>query len=141
MASRLKDEQIAKLIADYALMGSYHAVAKQNGVSENTVKKYVQNSGVAEFADLCKRKKEDIKADLGAYMDANRDRVCEIIGLALEVLPDKIQNAKTATEVTTALGTLIDKWAPKGTATGGQDSREDDPITQALRGKYGDAVR
>ena len=27
------------------------------------------------------------------------------------MLPEKIQTAKTASEVTTAIGTLIDKWA------------------------------
>ena len=72
-------------------------------------------------------------------MDSKRDEVCEIISVGLEVLPEKIREAKTATEVTTALGTLIDKWAPKGQPLNGKDV-EDDPITKALKGKYGDSI-
>lgn len=42
---------------------------------------------------------------------ARRKQVCDIIEVGLAVLPEKIQTAKTASEVTTAIGTLIDKWA------------------------------
>ena len=66
-------------------------------------------------------------------MEGKREEVCNIIDIALEVLPDKIKNAKTATEVTTALGTLIDKWAPKGQPISGKDQVEDDPITKSLK--------
>lgn len=108
MAARLTDRQKKKIIADYVQLGSYNATAKANGVSLNTVKKIVQ--GNAEIAEMCNRKKDENTADILAYMESKRNAVCDIIEVGLAVLPDKIQTAKSASEVTTALGTLIDKF-------------------------------
>ena len=108
MAARLTDKQKKKIIADYVQLGSYNATAKANGVSLNTVKKIVQ--GNAEIAEMCNRKKDENTADILAYMESKRNAVCDIIEVGLAVLPDKIQTAKSASEVTTALGTLIDKF-------------------------------
>lgn len=108
MAARLTDRQKKKIIADYVQLGSYNATAKANGVSLNTVKNIVQ--GNAEIAEMCNRKKDENTADILAYMESKRNAVCDIIEVGLAVLPDKIQTAKSASEVTTALGTLIDKF-------------------------------
>lgn len=108
MAARLTDRKKKKIIADYVQLGSYNATAKANGVSLNTVKKIVQ--GNAEIAEMCNRKKDENTADILAYMESKRNAVCDIIEVGLAVLPDKIQTAKSASEVTTALGTLIDKF-------------------------------
>ena len=108
MAARLTDKQKKKNIADYVELGSYNATAKLNGVSLNTVKHIVQTN--AEIAEMCNQKKEENTASILDYMDAQKDRVCQIIGVGLEVLPDKIRDAKSASEVTTAMGTLIDKF-------------------------------
>ena len=108
MAARLTDRQKKKIIADYVQLGSYNATAKANGVSLNTVKKIVQ--GNAEIAEMCNRKKDENTADILAYMESKRNAVCDIMEVGLAVLPDKIQTAKSASEVTTALGTLIDKF-------------------------------
>lgn len=108
MAARLTDRQKKKIIADYVQLGSYNATAKANGVSLNTVKNIVQ--GNAEIAEMCNRKKDENTADILAYMESRRNAVCDIIEVGLAVLPDKIQTAKSASEVTTALGTLIDKF-------------------------------
>lgn len=109
MAARLTDKQKKKIIADYIEVGSYNATAKANGVSLNTVKKIVQ--GNAEIAEACNRKKEQNTVDILAYMQSQRETVCRILETGLAVLPEKIRNARTASEVTTALGTLIDKFA------------------------------
>lgn len=110
MAARLTDRQIKKIIADYAQLGSCNAVAKLNGCSPNTVKKFVQNN--ADIAELCKQKKEENTADVLAYMDAHKDLVCSFIGKGLELLndPEKLKAANLS-QITTAMGTLIDKWA------------------------------
>lgn len=108
MAARLTDKQKKKIVADYVELGSYNATAKLNGVSLNTVKHIVQAN--AEIAEMCNQKKEENTASILDYMDAQKDRVCQIIGVVLEVLPDKIRDAKSASEVTTAMGTLIDKF-------------------------------
>lgn len=109
MAARLTDKQKKKIVADYLDLGSYNAAAKMNGVSNHTVKRVVLE--IPEMADKLQQKKEENTADILAYMEAQKNRVCEIIDISLEVLPDKIRNAKTAADVTTAMGTVISKWA------------------------------
>lgn len=129
MAARLTDKQKKKIIADYVQLGSYNATAKVNGVSLNTVKKIVQ--GNAEIAEMCNRKKDENTVDILAYMEGKRKEVCDIIEVGLSVLPDKIKAAKSASEVTTALGTLIDKWA---TVSGGPaDTAKEDELSKSLR--------
>ena len=129
MAARLTDRQKKKIIADYVQLGSYNATAKVNGVSLNTVKKVVQ--GNAEIAEMCNQKKEENAADILAYMEEKRKAVCDIIEVGLAVLPEKIKTAKSASEVTTALGTLIDKWA---TVSGGPaDTSKEDELSKSLR--------
>lgn len=129
MAARLTDRQKKKIIADYVQLGSYNATAKVNGVSLNTVKKIVQ--GNAEIAEMCNRKKDENTVDILAYMEGKRKEVCDIIEVGLSVLPDKIKAAKSASEVTTALGTLIDKWA---TVSGvPADTAKEDELSKSLR--------
>lgn len=109
MAARLTDRQVKKIIADYVQLGSYNAVAKLNGCAPNSVKKVVHKH--ADIAEVCNRKIEENTADVLAYMDSQKSIVCEIIGKGLAVLndPDKLA-AATPSQITTALGTLIDKW-------------------------------
>lgn len=131
MAARLTDRQKKKIVADFAMLRNYSAVARMNGVSDKTVKSYVEQD--PEFLGISEQKNKESAEDVLAYMDRQRDAVCEIIGVGLEVLPEKIRGAKTASEITTALGTLIDKWAPKGQPISGKDQVEDDPITKSLK--------
>lgn len=130
MAARLTDKQRKKIIADYTELGSYNATAKRNGVSLNTVKKIVL--GNADFAEKCNQKKEQNSADIIAYMESKRDIVCEILGKGLEALnsPEKLAEA-SPTQITTAMGTLIDKW----TAIGGNigNDAEEDALSRSLR--------
>lgn len=110
MAARLTDRQKKKIIADYMAVESYNAVAKMNGVSKDTVKRIIQNC--ENFAQKAQQKKEDNTADILAYMESQKGLVCEIIGKGLTVLNDeeKLKEA-TPAQITTAIGTLIDKWA------------------------------
>lgn len=108
MAARLTDRQKKKIVADYLELGSYRATGKKNSVSDGTVRRVVAQSG--DFAQKAAQKKDENTADILAYMQSQRDAVCRIIELGLAVLPEKIKNARTASEVTTALGTLIDKF-------------------------------
>lgn len=109
MAARLTDRQKKKIVADYAQLGSCNAVAKLNDCSPNTVKKIVHNN--ADIAEMCIRKKEENTADILAYMDSRKELVCSFIGKGLEMLndPDKLAAANLI-QITTAMGTLIDKW-------------------------------
>lgn len=131
MANRLTDRQRKKIVADYLELGSYNAVAKLNGVSKDSVRRIVQNC--EGFDQKAQQKKAENTADILAYMESRRGLVCEIIGKGLAVLNDeeKLREA-TPAQITTALGTLIDKWAAvSGSAA--SESREDDPITKSLK--------
>lgn len=129
MAARLTDKQKKKIVADYARLESYNAAAKLNGVSDTTVKRIVTEMG--DFAEKVIQKKEQNTADILEYMEKQREKVCEIISVGLGVLPERLQNAKTASEVTTALGTLIDKWT--AISGGIADVREEDALSRSLK--------
>ena len=121
MAARLTDRQKKKILADYVQTNNYCATAKLNGVSANTVKKIVQTN--ADIAEKLIRKKEENTADVLAYMESQRDVVCQIIGKGLAVLndPAKLEEA-TPSQITTAIGTLIDKWTLLQEKTANDDS-------------------
>lgn len=120
MAARLTDRQKKKIVADYLEFGSYNATAKANGVSKDTVRRIVQAS--EDFAQKAKQKKDENTADILAYMESQRETVCKIIDNGLKELqkPDKFNRA-TPIQITTAMGTLIDKWAAL------QDAMNDKP--------------
>ena len=134
MANRLTDKQKKKIVADYLELGSYNAVAKIHGVSRQTVKNIVTSD--TEIGHKLQQKKAENTADILAYMESQRGIVCEIIGKGLAVLNDeeKLREA-TPAQITTALGTLIDKWGASGPGRGGsaKDQMEDDPITKSLK--------
>lgn len=110
MAARLTDRQKKKIVADYVQLGSYNAVGKIHGVAASTVRKIVLAD--PQNQEKLNRKKEENAADILAYMESQKGIVCEIIGKGLTVLnePEKLAEA-TPSQITTALGTLIDKWA------------------------------
>ena len=132
MAARLTDKQKKKIVADYLETGSYNATADKNGVCGHTVKRIVAE--YPEISEKLEQKKEENTADILAYMESKRGVVCEIIEKGLAALndPEKLAEASPA-QITTALGTLIDKWAPKGQPITGKDRVEDDPITKSLK--------
>ena len=101
---------------------NYCATAKINGVSATTVKNIVRAN--ADIVEKCEQKKEENTADVLAYMDAHKALVCSFIGKGLEMLndPEKLAAANLS-QITTAMGTLIDKWAMVQEKTG--DNNDD----------------
>ena len=130
MANRLTDRQRKKIVADYLELGSYNATAKANGTSPKTVKRVLAE--VPEMPEKVKQKKAENTADILAYMESQRGLVCEIIGKGLAVLNDeeKLREA-TPAQITTALGTLIDKWA--AVSGGPADTAKEDELSKSLR--------
>lgn len=132
MAARLTDKQKQKIVADYLETGSYRATAKINGVSDGTVKRIV-----AECSDIQQKvaaKKEQNTADILAYMESKRDIVCEILDKGLTVLNDeeKLREA-TPAQITTAIGTLIDKWTETFDRQDNKQTAEDlTPLVERL---------
>lgn len=129
MAARLTDKQKKKIIADYIEMQSYNAVAKKHGVADGTVKKVVMAD--KEFQKKLEQKKQENTADILAYMDSKKEVVCCIIGEYLTALldKDKIQKATTV-QLSTTLGTLIDKFTAAGVNIG--DNNEPDALSKSL---------
>lgn len=109
MAPRLTDRKKKEIIEDYLEMESYNSVAKKHGITHHTVKRVVQE--MPDLNEKVQEKKQQNTADILEHMESKKQEVCSIIDIALKVLPGKIEKARTASEVTTALGTVIDKWA------------------------------
>lgn len=129
MAARLTDKQKKKIVADYVELQSVNAAAKRNNVSWKKAKETIDED--EELTKKLEYKKEENTADILEYMDRNKQAVCKIISVGLEVLPEKIRTAKSASEVTTALGTLIDKWT--GFSSGPGDTAKEDELSKSLR--------
>lgn len=130
MAARLTDRQKKKIIADYVQLNNYCAVAKINNVSATTVKNIVLAS--ADFVEKCEQKKEENTADVLAYMGEHKDLVCSFIGKGLEMLNDpKKLAAANLSQITTAMGTLIDKWAMIGGSPA--DTVKEDALSKSLK--------
>ena len=130
MAERITDKKKKKIIADYLRLGNYSATARANGVSDDSVKRIVLKCD--DFAEKAKRKKEQDTADILEYMEAQRGMVCEIISKGLQALnePEKLADASPA-QITTAIGTLIDKWAM--ISGGPSDNGKEDELSKSLR--------
>ncbi len=115
MAARLTDRQKKKILADYVQTNNYCATAKINGVSATTVKNLVRAN--ADIVEKCEQKKQENTTDVLDYMDSQKDLVCQIIKKGLEALNDQDKLAQaTPSQITTAIGTLIDKWTMMGKA-------------------------
>ena len=116
MAARLTDKKKKKIVADYLETQSINATAKKNNVSWGTVRSVLDEMG--DIEEKLEEKKDDNTADILAYMESQKGIVCEILGKGLEALndPDKLAEASPS-QITTAMGTLIDKWT--GTSGGG----------------------
>ena len=130
MAARLTDRKKKKIIADYLETESYNATAKKNGVCAQTVRRVVEESnGITENL---KKKKEENTADILAYMESQKGIVCEILqkGLAALNSPEKLAEASPS-QITTAIGTLIDKWAMISGGT--SDNGKEDELSKSLR--------
>lgn len=129
---RIKDKTRKAIIADRACGESIRAIAKKYAVSTTSVQRIIRES--PELTQLVTKKKNENTADILAYMESKRGVVCEIIEKGLAALndPEKLAEASPA-QITTALGTLIDKWAPKGQPISGKEQVEDDPITKSLK--------
>ena len=130
MAERLTDKKKKKIVADYLETQSINATAKKNGVSWGTVRSVLD--GMGEIEEKLEQKKEQNTVDILAYMEKQKGIVCEILekGLAALNSPEKLAEASPS-QITTALGTLIDKWAM--ISVGLSDNDKEDELSKSLR--------
>lgn len=111
MPARLTDIQKKRIVADYLETQSINAAAKKNGVSWSAAKAALDEVG--GIKEKLEQKKAENTVSILSHMESKRDVVNEIITKGLDVLnsPDKLKEASPA-QITTALGTLIDKFVP-----------------------------
>lgn len=128
--AKLTDRQRKRIIAERADGSSLRELAKKYHVSETTIRRTIKND--PEMAQKVAHKKEQNTADILSYMESKRDIVCEIIGNGLDVLlsKDKLAEA-TPAQITTAIGTLIDKWT--SISGGPSDSVREDALSRSLK--------
>ena len=136
MAARLTDGQKNQIIADYVELGSYNAVAKKHKVSDKTVRNIILKN--PENSKKYEQKKEENTKDILAHMESQKDKICLILDRYLDALldPEKINKATTA-QLTTSLGTLIDKWTSVGGGAGMVE--EEDGLSKSLR-EFGEGL-
>lgn len=110
MAKHLTDLQKKQIIADYATLGSYRAVAKKHGVANTTVRSIVLCD--PQTKQKTAQKKEENTADILQYMEDQKDDVCNIISLYLSALQDpKRLDRASVQSIATSLGIIIDKFS------------------------------
>lgn len=135
VAKHLTDRQKKKIIADYATLGSYRAVARKNGVSADTVKRIVLQD--PEIAQKTTQKKDENTADILQFMEDQKGDVCDIISLYLKALqdPERLRRASVQS-IATSLGIIIDKFVGASS-----DAEEQRLRIAALKEKTGEGER
>ena len=130
MDARLTDKKKKKIVADYLETQSINATAKKNNVSWGTVRSVLD--GMGEIEEKLEQKKEQNTVDILAYMESQKGIVCEILqkGLAALNSPEKLAEASPS-QITTAMGTLIDKWT--AISGGPDDTAKEDDLSRSLR--------
>lgn len=106
---RLTDKQRKQIIADYAELGSYRAVAKQDNVAAITVKRIIEAD--TEVAQKVAQKKEENTKEVLAHMEARKAQACGVIDKLLDALgsDEKIGRAPLV-QIATSMGIVIDKF-------------------------------
>lgn len=109
MAKHLTDKQKKCIIADYATLGTYRAVARKHKISDKTVKAVVVAD--PESARLSAQKKAENTEKVLTHLGKQAGKACDLIDLFMEYLkdPQKLERANIK-DLATALGIVIDKF-------------------------------
>lgn len=131
MGNKLNEQQKLQAVVDYAECHNYSEVARKYGVTDNTIRRIVEAN--AEFFENVEKEKELAAEDVLTHMSKQLGKVNLIIDKFLDRLSsdELIKKASTA-QLTTSLGTLIDKYTMVLKHNQG-NAIEDDPITKALK--------
>lgn len=109
MAKRLTDKQRKQIVADYVQCGNYSEVSRKHKVSATTVK----NTILSDPANVvkCEQKKEQNTLDMLDYLDGKTEKVQLFIDKCIdEMIKDGRLESARLSEITTAMGTVIDKF-------------------------------
>ena len=125
----LSEYEKRQVVAERTLGKRVSQIAKDFGVSDSTVRQILKKS--TEFSEMCEEKKAEETKNILDCMEEQSEKVSSIIRLGLDLLPEKLQNANP-TQISTVIGTLIDKWTllkPKNEEKAGVE----DPLSESLK--------
>lgn len=106
---KLTDKQHKRMIARYAECQNYSVVAREFGVSVNTVKKHCLSD--TETANKCKQKKEENTLDMIAFMESRKNKAQEFIDLCFEEMNERQKIGKAGVQsIAIAMGIVVDKF-------------------------------
>lgn len=106
--AKLSDRQHKAMIARYAETQNFSEVAREFGVSVNTVKNHCLAD--EETANICKQKKEENLQDILSYMDSRKGKVFNILDKLIEGMDDDEKIKRTGLQaLATAYGIIVDK--------------------------------
>ena len=108
---KLTDTIKNKIILEIAEGASKTKVASKYDISRMTVDRLLKNPKYAEMLRNVTKEKEKAEQDIIEHMHQLNGKIITIMDKYLDALSDdeKISSA-TVNQLTTALGTLIDKW-------------------------------
>ena len=109
----LTDKQKRKIVADYVQTQNKTQTAKMNKVSHTTVRRVLEEMGKDEMFKKVQQKKEQNTESVLQYIEQQGENVKTLIGKYIGELQDDEKIAKASVrEIATALGIVIDKFAP-----------------------------
>lgn len=111
MPGKLTDKQKKQIIADRVNGKSIRQLAKSYGVSTTTIQKTLKCD--PEVTQKVTQKKEQNTLDMLAYMESRKQQAQDIVDAYLSQLadPEKMEKA-TVSQIATAMGIVVDKFAP-----------------------------
>lgn len=127
--AKLTDKQKKQIISDYVETQNYSEAARRNDTTATTVKRIVD----ADNSTLKKveQKKEQNAIDIIAHMDSRKDRAVLFIDRCMDELlkPGRLEKARI-TDITTAMGTVYDKFTALPNSRG---DRKSSNIIEAIK--------
>ena len=113
MASRLKDEEKKKILADYIETGNYRETARINNVSDDTVRRLVAENEDDVKQKLAQKKQENTISTL-EYMQEQHEakkRILDKLLRSIELKAEDIENIDKMNikDLATAYGIILDK--------------------------------
>lgn len=107
----MKLTEKTKMFTEYVDGVSKSELSRRYKISRTTLDRMLKDPKNADLLQSATAKKEEIVKDIFDYMDEQKEKVLVIMTKYLDALSDddKISSA-TVNQLTTALGTLIDKW-------------------------------
>lgn len=134
---KLSDEDKAVIKTLYIEGNTQTYLANMFNVSVPTIGKVVNNKDDELLKRLKTKKDEEIALDMVSFMDSKRYLAQDFIFKCLNELlkPEKLSKARL-TEITTALGTIYDKFAPIPDMSNTESSNLIEAISQQAKNIY-----